>query len=402
MIWNAFLLAIRQIWRNPMRSLLTVLGVVIGVAAVITMVTLGNGATSAIRSEIESFGMNQIMLRPGMRLGPGQRVGAPDFKVEDGEAIRTQIAGVDAVAPQTSKSLTIVANGKNWQTSVIGTSNDYFTIDNRELEDGRFFEEGEEQSGAAVCVIGGTIANELFGTTKNIVGQQIRTGGFSCRIIGLLKTKGSAAMGGDQDDLVVMPLKTVQRRILGESRVAALLVSMNQNSDRERLKSAITDLMRERRSLSAGEDDNFTVMDTAEIAEKVASTTRIMTTLLGAVAGVSLLVGGIGIMNIMLVSVTERTREIGIRLAIGALGREVLMQFLIEALMLGCLGGVLGVVIALGASKVLCVMMDVPFIFNPAINILAFSVSAVTGVVFGFFPARRAARLDPIEAVRHE
>ena len=402
MIWNAFLLAVRQIWRNPLRSLLTVLGVVIGVAAVITMVTLGNGATSAIRSEIESFGMNQIMLRPGMRLGPGQKIGAPDFKVEDGEAIRTQIAGVDAVAPQTSKSLTIVANGKNWQTSVIGSSNDYFTIDNRELADGRFFEEGEEQSGAAVCVIGGTIANELFGTTKNVVGQQIRTGGFSCRIVGLLKTKGTAAMGGDQDDLVVMPLKTVQRRILGESRVSALLVSMNPNSDRERLKSAITDLMRERRSLSQGEDDNFNVMDTAEIAEKVASTTHIMTTLLGAVAGVSLLVGGIGIMNIMLVSVTERTREIGIRLAIGALGREVLMQFLIEALMLGCLGGILGVAIALGASKGLCMMMDVPFIFNPGINILAFSVSALTGVIFGFFPARRAARLDPIEAVRHE
>ena len=229
MIWNAFLLAVRQICRNPMRSLLTVLGVVIGVAAVITMVTLGNGATNAIRSEIESFGMNQIMLRPGMRLGPGQKVGAPDFKVEDGEAIRTQIAGVDAVAPQTSKSLTIVANGRNWQTSVIGSSNDYFTIDNRELADGRFFEDSEERSGAAVCVIGSTIANELFGTTKDVVGQQIRTGGFSCRVIGLLKTKGSAAMGGDQDDLVVMPLKTVQRRILGENRISALLVSMNPN-----------------------------------------------------------------------------------------------------------------------------------------------------------------------------
>ena len=171
MIWNAFLLAVRQICRNPMRSLLTVLGVVIGVAAVITMVTLGNGATNAIRSEIESFGMNQIMLHPGMRLGPGQKVGAPDFKVEDGEAIRTQIAGVDAVAPQTSKSLTIVANGRNWQTSVIGSSNDYFTIDNRELADGRFFEDSEERSGAAVCVIGSTIANELFGTTKDALSE---------------------------------------------------------------------------------------------------------------------------------------------------------------------------------------------------------------------------------------
>ena len=402
MIWNAFLLAMRQIWRNPMRSLLTVLGVVIGVAAVITMVTVGNGASDAIRTQIESFGNNQIMLRPGMRLGPGQKVGAPDFKVEDAEALMSQLAGVEAVAPQTSKSMTIVANGRNWSTSVVGTDNHYFSIDNRELEAGRYFEESEERSGAAVCVIGGTIRRELFGANADVVGENLRTGGFSCRIVGLLKTKGTAAMGGDQDDLVVMPLKTVQRRLLGESRVSALMIRMNAESDRERLKSAIRDLMRERRSLSVGDDDNFTIMDTAEIAAKVASTTQIMTTLLAAVAAVSLLVGGIGIMNIMLVSVAERTREIGIRLAIGALGREVLMQFLIEALMLGCLGGLIGVLLAFGASQGLAVLMNVPFMFDPGINILAFTVSAATGVVFGFFPARRAAKLDPIEAVRHE
>ncbi len=402
MIWNAFLLAMRQIWRNPMRSLLTVLGVVIGVAAVITMVTVGNGASDAIRTQIESFGNNQIMLRPGMRLGPGQKVGAPDFKIEDAEALMSQLAGVEAVAPQTSKSMTIVANGRNWSTSVVGTDNHYFSIDNRELDAGRYFEEAEERSGAAVCVIGGTIRRELFGANADVVGENLRTGGFSCRIVGLLKTKGTAAMGGDQDDLVVMPLKTVQRRLLGESRVSALMIRMNAESDRERLKSAIRDLMRERRSLSVGDDDNFTIMDTAEIAAKVASTTQIMTTLLAAVAAVSLLVGGIGIMNIMLVSVTERTCEIGIRLAIGALGREVLMQFLIEALMLGCLGGLIGVLLAFGASQALAVLMNVPFMFDPGINILAFTVSAATGVVFGFFPARRAAKLDPIEAVRHE
>ena len=402
MIWNAFLLAIRQIWRNPLRSLLTVLGVVIGVAAVITMVTIGNGASTAIKTEIESFGNNQLMLRPGMRLGPGQKVGAPNFRLDDVTALRTQLAGIEAVAPQVSKSMTVVANGRNWQTSVVGTNTDYFTIDNRTFEDGRNFEEAEERAGSAVCVIGSTEANELFGTTQNVVGRQIRTGGFSCRVIGLLKTKGTAAMGGDQDDLLVMPLKSVQRRILGDNRVSALLIRINADSDRERLKTAVKDLMRERRSLSSGDDDNFQIMDTAEIAAKVASTTQIMTTLLAAVAGVSLLVGGIGIMNIMLVSVTERTREIGIRLAIGALGREVLMQFLIEALMLGCLGGILGVLAALGASRLFCTLMNVPFVFDPGINLLAFTVSALTGVVFGFFPARRAAKLDPIEAVRHE
>lgn len=402
MIWNAFLLALRQIWRNPMRSLLTVLGVVIGVAAVVTMVTVGNGTSDAIRTQIESFGNNQLMLRPGMRLGPGQKVGAPDFKLEDAEALVNQLAGIEAVAPQTSKSLTIVAEGRNWQTSVIGTDNNYFTIDNRELESGRYFEDAELMAGSAVCVIGGTIQRELFGANVDPVGKSLRTGGFSCRVVGLLKTKGTAAMGGDQDDLVVMPLKTVQRRILGESRVASLMLRINADSDRERLKDAVRDLMRERRSLSEGDDDNFQIMDTAEIAAKVASTTQIMTTLLAAVAAVSLVVGGIGIMNIMLVSVTERTREIGIRLAIGALGREVQLQFLIEALVLGCLGGILGLVVALGASKILASVMSVPFLFNPGINLLAFTVSALTGVVFGYFPARRAAKLDPIEAVRHE
>lgn len=402
MIWNAFLLALRQIWRNPMRSLLTVLGVVIGVAAVVTMVTVGNGASDAIRTQIESFGNNQLMLRPGMRLGPGQKVGAPDFKLEDAEALVNQLAGIEAVAPQTSKSLTIVAEGRNWQTSVIGTDNNYFTIDNRELESGRYFEDAELMAGSAVCVIGGTIQRELFGANVDPVGKSLRTGGFSCRVVGLLKTKGTAAMGDDQDDLVVMPLKTVQRRILGESRVASLMLRINADSDRERLKDAVRDLMRERRSLSEGDDDNFQIMDTAEIAAKVASTTQIMTTLLAAVAAVSLVVGGIGIMNIMLVSVTERMREIGIRLAIGALGREVQLQFLIEALVLGCLGGILGLVVALGASKILASVMSVPFLFNPGINLLAFTVSALTGVVFGYFPARRAAKLDPIEAVRHE
>ena len=210
MIWNAFLLAVRQIWRNPMRSLLTVLGVVIGVAAVITMVTIGNGASEAIRSEIESFGNNQLMLRPGMRLGPGQRIGAPSFKMEDVTALQTQLAGVVAVAPQVSKSVTLVANGRNWQTSITGTTSSYFTIDNRTFADGRSFEEAEEMAGSAVCVIGSTIANELFGRTDGVVGELIRTGGFSCRVIGLLATKGSAAMGGDQDDVVIMPVKTVQ------------------------------------------------------------------------------------------------------------------------------------------------------------------------------------------------
>ena len=409
MIGNAFVLAVRQISRNPLRSLLTVLGVVIGVMAVITMVTVGNGASQAIRTQIESFGNNQLMLRPGLRMGPGQSVGAPNFTLEDADALKRQIAGIVAVAPQASKTMTVVANGRNWQTSVIGTDNNYFTIDNREIVDGRTFEQGEMQSGAAVCVIGGTIQKELFGEGAEVIGRTIRTGSFSCRVVGLLKTKGTAAMGGDQDDLLVMPIKTLQRRILGKNRVGALLVSVNPQSDRDRLRDAVTELMRERRSLSDGDDDNFQILDTAEIAAKVASTTQIMTTLLAAVAAVSLLVGGIGIMNIMMVSVTERTREIGIRKALGAQESTILGLFVTEAAATSALGGVLGIglgyLLSAVANHILpMVLTDMTLTVSPSIGsvAVAFSISVGIGVLFGFLPARRAARLNPIEALRYD
>lgn len=398
---NAFILALRQIWRNPMRSLLTVLGIVIGVAAVITMVTVGNGATQAVREQIESLGSNQLMIRPGQRMGPGGSAGAPSFKLEDVDAIANQIAGVKAVAPQRQQSMTVVAQGRNWSTQVIGSSNQYFILDNRQIRQGRYFEPQEEQSGAAVCVIGTTIEKEIFGSS-NAVGQMLRTGPFSCRVVGVLESKGQAAIGGDQDDLVVMPIQTFQRRVSGNTRVSAILVSVDSQIDRALVTESIRLLMRERRSLSDADDDNFMILDTEEIARRVSSTTEIMTMLLGAVAAVSLVVGGIGIMNIMLVSVTERTREIGVRLAIGALEREVLMQFLIEAVVLGAMGGVLGVAIAFIGSFALAATMGVPFIFDPSINMIAFLFAALTGVIFGYFPARRAAQLDPIEAVRHE
>ena len=398
---NAFILALRQIWRNPMRSLLTVLGIVIGVAAVITMVTVGNGATQAVREQIESLGSNQLMIRPGQRMGPGGSAGAPSFKLEDVDAIANQIAGVKAVAPQRQQSMTVVAQGRNWSTQVTGSSNQYFILDNRQIRQGRYFEPQEEQSGAAVCVIGTTIEKEIFGSS-NAVGQMLRTGQFSCRVVGVLESKGQAAIGGDQDDLVVMPIQTFQRRVSGNTRVSAILVSVDSQIDRALVTESIRLLMRERRSLSDADDDNFMILDTEEIARRVSSTTEIMTMLLGAVAAVSLVVGGIGIMNIMLVSVTERTREIGVRLAIGALEREVLMQFLIEAVVLGAMGGVLGVAIAFIGSFALAATMGVPFIFDPSINMIAFLFAALTGVIFGYFPARRAAQLDPIEAVRHE
>ena len=402
MLVNTLVLALREIRRNLLRSFLTILGIVIGVGAVITMVTLGNGATQAVKDQISSLGSNLLMVRPGQRLGPGSpTAGAPPFKESDAEAIMSQIGGIKAVAPELRAGVTVVANGRNWATSITGTTDAYFQTNNWKLASGRIFEDAEEKAGAAVCLVGETVRRELFGSA-NALGEQLRVKQFSCEIIGVLASKGRAAMGNDQDDIVLLPLHTVQRRVVGNQRVATLLVSMNEGSDSERVKQGLTQLLRERRKLTAGEEDNFNVLDTKQIAETLSGTTKVMTTLLGAVAAVSLLVGGIGIMNIMLVSVTERTREIGLRLAIGALEREVLLQFLIEAVTLSMLGGIIGIVLAAAASAILANVMQVPYLFDPGINALSFVFSAVIGVVFGYFPARRAAQLDPIDALRHE
>jgi len=402
MLLNTLLLALREIRRNLLRSFLTILGIVIGVAAVITMVTLGNGATRAVQDQISSLGSNLLMVLPGQRLGPGMpTAGAPLFKEADVEAIASQIGGINAVAPEVRAAVTVVANGRNWSTSVTGTTNAYFETNNWRFAGGRQFEDNEERAGAAVCVIGETVRRELFGAGSPL-GEQLRVKQFSCEVIGLLASKGQSAMGRDQDDVVVLPLHTVQRRVTGNQRVNTLLVSLLDGSDTERVKAGLTDLMRERRKLADNEDDNFNVLDTKQLAETLSGTTKVMTMLLGAVAAVSLLVGGIGIMNIMLVSVTERTREIGVRLAIGALEREVLLQFLIEAVVLAALGGLVGITLATIASIVLADVMQIPYLFDPTINLFSFLFSAGIGVVFGYFPARRAAQLDPIEALRHE
>ena len=400
MLWNTLLLALRSIRRNLMRSFLTILGIVIGVAAVITMVTLGNGATRSVSDQISSMGSNLLLVRPGQRFGPGAEA-APNFKLADVEAIRNQISVAEAVAPVVSKSVTAVYQARNWSTVVSGSSNDYFQAGNWEFAAGRSFSETEERAGKAVCVIGETVREKLFGG-QNPVGSEIRIKQFSCEVIGLLKPKGQSAMGSDQDDTVVMPLRTVQRRLSGTQDVNRLTVSVREGASIDAAKEQLNLLLRERRNIGDNEEDDFRVMDTRQIAETLTSTTKILTTLLGAVAAVSLLVGGIGIMNIMLVSVTERTREIGIRLAIGALEREVLLQFLIEAVVLASLGGIIGIALATGASIALAGLMSIPYLFDPGINLLSFLFSAAIGVIFGYFPARRAASLNPIDALRHE
>jgi putative ABC transport system permease protein len=403
MLFSIFMLAVRSIQRNLLRSFLTVLGIVIGVSAVITMVTLGNGATQAIEEKITGLGTNLLMVSPGQRIGGGGGGGVAQFTEADAEAVASQIGGVAAVAPQGRTSATVVANGRNWATTVSGSTNAWFTTGNWQLASGRIFEPDEQLSGAAVCVIGETVRRELFGGTEGEtgLGEALRIKQFSCDVVGILAPKGQGGMG-DQDDAVLLPLHTLQRRVTGNRKVSFLMVSMADGSDSAPLKASLKQLLRERRKLADTDDDNFNIFDTQQLADTLSSTMGVLTSLLGAVAAVSLLVGGIGIMNIMLVSVTERTREIGLRLAVGALESEVLLQFLIEAVVLSALGGVIGVVIATAASYGLSGVMGVPYSFDLSINLLALIFSAFIGVVFGYFPARSAARMDPIEALRHE
>ena len=399
MFWNSFVLAIKAIRRNLLRSFLTVLGIIIGVAAVITMVTVGRGATQSVSDQISAMGTNQLIVRPGQQRG--SRSNAPKFKQKDVDLIRTQVTGIAGVAPYSTLSATVIFQAKNYTTLITGTTNDFFTVGNWVLQSGRQFQNSELNSGKASCILGTTVRNKLFGE-ENPQGQRIRVKQFTCEVIGVLKSKGQSTWGTDEDDTVIMPLKTVHRRLLGNLDIERIAVKIADSHKISIAQEKITELIRQSRRLPDSMENDFRVLDMRQIIETLTGTTRILTMLLGAVAAVSLLVGGIGIMNIMLVSVTERTKEIGIRLAIGALEKHVLMQFLIEAVVLSSIGGVLGLILAAGLSIFGASLMGVPFIFDLQINILAFLFAASIGILFGFVPARRAARLNPIDALRHE
>ncbi len=403
MLWETFLLAQKTIRRNKLRSFLTILGIVIGVAAVISMVTLGSGATQKVTSDISKLGSNVLHVRPGQGMrGPGgARSSSDQFKTEDAVAITNSIAGLEAVAPVAETSGQAIYGSSNWSTSVTGGTNDFFIVQGWELDDGRTFIDSELQAGKSVCLIGKTVQKELF-AQESPLGKTMRLGKISFKVIGTLKEKGQSNFGTDQDDLVVIPLKTLQRRMAGNSDVRTILVAVHDGVSTTTIQTEIESLMRERRGIANGQDDDFHVRDMKEIIETLTGTTTVLTALLSAVAGVSLLVGGIGIMNIMLVSVTERTREIGTRLAIGALERDVLLQFLVESVTLSSLGGLIGIALGLGSAALISQLIGVPFVFKPGIVTAAFFFSGAVGIVFGYVPAKKAAQMDPIEALRYE
>jgi putative ABC transport system permease protein len=399
---NAFLMALRAILRNKMRSTLTVLGIVIGVGAVVALVTIGRGATAQVQREIGALGTNLLTLQAGAERRPGEpRAAADPLDLGDADAIRKEVDGIAAIAPVAASSALAVNANANWQTSITGTTSEYLSCRGYEIASGRIFSDSEQSAGALACVLGATVVKELFGG-EDPVGRRIRVGRVSCSVIGTLAPKGQAAMGMDQDDLVLVPIRAFQRRVSGKDDVSRIEISVAVGRSTAAVSTAIASLMRDRRKVAPGGEDNFNVRDMAEIASAMTGTTTILTTLLSAIAAVSLLVGGIGIMNIMLVSVTERTREIGIRLAIGATGSEVMTQFLVEAAALSGLGGVIGLVLGTAGAYAATRGLDMPFAPSFAVAALAFAFSVLVGIVFGYLPAKRASRLNPIEALRHE
>ncbi len=399
MFGATLLLAMRELRRHLMRSFLTTIGIIIGVAAVITMVSLGKGVTASIQDQIASLGSNVLIAFPQQT--NDNRPPRP-FKEDDVVAVREQLAGVESVAGQVNKSVQAFHNGQNWPSQVEGVSNAFMDARGIGIDQGRRFTGAEETAGANVCIVGPKVLDEIFVPNVSPLGEQMRLDDVSCTVIGVFASRSQGGNNQDDDNSVFMPIKNTQRRFTGADTIGYMVISYDPAYQSTAIQQSLIDLLRQRRLLQPGEQNDFNIIDSAQVNEAVQTAVSTLTVAVAAIAGISLVVGGIGIMNIMLVSVTERTREIGIRLAIGALAREVQLQFLTEAVVLCCFGGLIGIFLALGLSYLLAGVIAVPWVVDPVSNVGAFLFCALLGIAFGYYPARRASKLDPIEALRHE
>jgi putative ABC transport system permease protein len=404
MLYMAFRIALRALGRNKLRSFLTMLGIIIGVGAVIAMVAIGEGAKALVRQQIASLGTNLLVILPGTvtlggaRTGFGGRQSLTDL---DAKAIMAQIPIVAGASPVLRQIQQVIGGEQNWSTSVQGIAPEYQQIRDWKIVDGRFITQADVESTAKVALIGQTVAYNLFGD-ENPIDNIIRIKKIPFQIVGVLGAKGQSGMGNDQDDVVMVPYTTMMKRIMGVTYIQQIIVGATSADLTEEAKNQITLLLRERHKIRPGNDDDFMIRNLSDIAEAASNSATVMAVLLGSIASVSLLVGGIGIMNIMLVSVTERTREIGIRMAVGARSRDILLQFIVEALVMAAIGGALGIAIGVASSSVIHRVMEWPVLVRPDVVVIALLVSGGVGVFFGFYPAQKAAHLDPIDALRYE
>lgn len=404
-IANLLKIAFKALANNKLRGFLTMLGIIIGVASVITMLAIGQGSKKSIQAQISEMGSNMIMIHPGGDMRGGVRLNADDMeslKLEDFEDIRSKTSFVTYVSPAVNSAGQAIYGANNTPTTVYGVNMDYLEIRRYRIEDGESFDDQDIRTVAKVCLVGKTVVDELFTEGQNPVGKVIRFGTIPLRIIGVLESKGYNSMGMDQDDLIIAPYTTVQKRILAITHLQEIICSAVTEDYTEEAIGEITEILRTNHRLKETDDDDFSIRSQQELSSMMTSTTDMMTVLLAAVAGISLLVGGIGIMNIMYVSVTERTREIGLRMSIGAKGRDILAQFLIESVLISVTGGLIGVLFGIGAALLVNLLASYPIYIQMWSVVLSFAVCTVTGVFFGWYPARKAAGLDPIEAIRYE
>ena len=402
---NLLKIALRALANNKLRGFLTMLGIIIGVASVITMLAIGQGSKRSIQAQISEMGSNMIMIQPGADMRGGVRQDASvmeTLKLQDYEDIVNETRYVSATSPSVNSSGQAIYGANNAPTTVYGISPDYMEIRRYEVEDGDMFSDQDVQTAAKVCVIGKTVVDNLFPGGENPVGRVIRFQKLPFRVVGVLKSKGYNSMGMDQDDLILAPYTTIQKKILAITHLQGITCSALKEEYTDQAIDEISEILRRNHRLRETDDDDFTIRSMQELSTMLTSTTDIMTTLLAAVAGISLLVGGIGIMNIMYVSVTERTREIGLRMSIGAKGMDILAQFLIESILISVTGGLIGVLFGVGAALIVNVVAHFPIYIQPWSVLLSFVVCTVTGVFFGWYPAKKAAQLDPIEAIRYE